>query len=290
MPAESLVARGRASVLARHPVASYFLLTFAVSWTGAFLVAAPHILRREAVPKMSGLLMFPVMLVGPSLVGILMTLFAHGREGLRDLLARMRRLRVPPQWYAVLFIPPALVLAVLVALKTFWSPIFAPNKFWLGISFGCVAGFFEEIGWTGYAFPQMSANRNGFVAAIGLGMLWGIWHLPVIDYLGTATPHGAYWFRFFLAFAAAMTAMRVLISWLSTRTNSVVLAQLMHAASTGSLVVFSPPRVSAAQEATWYAVYTVALWLVVAVLAIATRGSFPSQLRGRPTFAGRAAA
>ena len=275
MPAESPVARGRASVLVRHPVASYFLLTFAVSWTGASLVAAPHILRREAVPKMSGLLMFPVMLVGPSLVGILMTLFAHGREGLRDLFARMRRLRVPAQWYAVLFIPPVLVLAVLIALKTFWSPIFAPNKFWLGISFGCVAGFFEEIGWTGYAFPQMSANRNGFVAAIALGVVWGIWHLPVIDYLGTATPHGAYWFPFFLAFAAAMTAMRVLISWLSTRTNSVVLAQLMHAASTGSLVVFSPPRVSAAQETTWYAMYAVALWLVVAVLAIATRGSFP---------------
>lgn len=217
MPAESLVARGRASVLVRYPVAGYFLLTFAVSWTGAFLVAGPHILRREAVPKMSGLLMFPVMLVGPSLVGILMTFFAHGREGLRDLFARMRRLRVPARWYAVLFVPPALVLAVLIALKAFWSPIFAPNKFWLGISFGCVAGFFEEIGWTGYAFPEMSANRNGFVAAIALGVLWGIWHLPVIDYLGTATPHGAYWFCFFLAFAAAMTAMRVLISWLSAR-------------------------------------------------------------------------
>src|SRR5262249_39280873 len=72
----------------------------------------------------------------------------------------------------------------------------------------------------------------------------GLWHLPVVDYLGTATPHGAYWYRFFLAFAAAMTPMRVLISWRSARTNSVLLAQLRHAASTGSLVVFSPPRVS----------------------------------------------
>lgn len=276
MPAELSVTHHRESVLQRHPVASYFALTFAVSWTGALLVTAPHLLRGETIPKMSGLLMFPVMLVGPSLVGILMTWFTGERKGLSNLFARMRRVRVPARWYAVLLIPPGLVLAVLFALKTFWSPIFAPNNFWTGVSFGCVAGFFEEIGWTGYAFPKLSANRSGFAAAIFLGVLWGIWHLPVVDYLGVATPHGAYWFRFFLAFTAAMTAMRVLISWLSARTNSVVLAQLMHAVSTGSLVVFSPPRVSAAQETTWYAVYAVALWLIVAVLATATRGSFSS--------------
>lgn len=287
MSAESPVNRGRASILSRYPIASYFLLTFAVSWTGAFLVAAPHILRREAIPKMSGLLMFPVILVGPSLIGILMGFFVHGRTGLHDLFARMGRVRVSAQWYAVLLIPPALVLSVLIALKTFWSPVFAPNKFWLGISFGCVAGFFEEIGWTGYAFPEMTVRRNGFAAAFRLGVLWRIWHLPVVDYLGTATPHGAYWLRFFLAFTVAMTAMRVLISWLSARTNSVALAQLMHAVSTGSLVVFSPPRVSATQETTWYAVYAMTLWLVVAVLAIATRGSFLAQLRDSPTFAGR---
>jgi hypothetical protein len=33
----------------------------------------------------------------------------------------------------------------------------------------------------------------------------------VIDYLGAATPHGRYLPAFFLAFIAAMTAMRILI-------------------------------------------------------------------------------
>lgn len=45
-----------------------------------------------------------------------------------------------------------------------------------------------------------------------------------------------------------------------------VMAQLMHASSTGSLVVLSPPAVTAAQETLWYAVYAIALWLVVAVV------------------------
>ena len=53
----------------------------------------------------------------------------------------------------------------------------------------------------------------------------------------------------------AMTAMRVLIAWIYTNTKSVLLAQLMHVSSTGSLVLFSAARVTALQEAMWYALY-----------------------------------
>src|SRR4029077_9843031 len=105
--------------------------------------------------------------------------------------------------------------------------------------------------------------------AILLGLLWGAWHIPVIDYLGTSTPHGAYWFPFFLAFTAALTAMRVLIAWICSNTKSVLLAQLLHASSTGSLVIFSPPVVTAAQEALWYAIYAIVWWRVVAFILAA---------------------
>jgi uncharacterized protein len=269
MPIEPLMTRNRPSFPLRLAVVSYFVLTFAVSWTGALFVAAPHLLRHEPIPKTSGLQMFLVMLLGPSLVGILMTRFSDGEEGLRYLFARMRRVRVRAKWYAVLLLPPALVLTVLLCLRNFRSPIFTPNNLWVGLSFAVVVGWLEEIGWSGYAFPKMSALHGGFLASVLLGVLWGIWHLPVIDYIAMAAPHGGYWFPFFLAFTAAMTAMRVLISWLYANTNSIVLAQLMLAFSTGSLVVFSPARVSAAQEATWYAIYAGALWFIVALLVAA---------------------
>jgi hypothetical protein len=60
--------------------------------------------------------------------------------------------------------------------------------------------------------------------------------------------------------------MRVLIGWIYANTGSVALAQLMHASSTGSLVVLSPSRVTAAREALWYAVYAVALWVIVSIV------------------------
>jgi uncharacterized protein len=251
----------------RHPATTYFVLTFTISWLGALLLVAARVLHGESIPKFTGLMMFPVMLLGPFVSGILLTRIFDGRAGLHDLSQRMGRWKISPRWYAVLLIPPVFVFAVLFCLKNFASPTFAPNRFFPGAGFGLVAGFFEEIGWTGFAFPKMiSPARSWLPPAILLGVLWGCWHIPVIDYLGAATPHGSAWLPFFLAFTAAMTAIRVLIAWLYKRTQSVLLAQLMHASSTASLVVFSPATVTPRQEAFWYFLYAASLWLLVLCL------------------------
>jgi len=81
----------------------------------------------------------------------------------------------------------------------------------------------------GYAFPKIRSQSNGLSAGVVFGLLWALWHSPVIDYLGTATPHDADWRPSFLAFTLVMTAMRVLITWIYSNTKSALLAQLMHA-------------------------------------------------------------
>lgn len=266
MPPKRSISDATGAFVRRHAVLAYFVFTFALSWLGALLIAAPALIRGTAVPKIVGVLMFPVMLLGPSIAGFLLTRVVRGGSGIQDLLLRMRRLRLPMRWYAPLLIPPFLVLVVLLFMKELVSADFAPNTFLIGIGFGIPAGLLEEIGWTGYALPQMCREKSALAASILLGLLWGLWHIPVIDFLGTVTPHGKYLPAYFLAFTGVMTAMRVLISWMYANTGSVMLAQFMHTTSTGSLVFFSPPKVNAAQEATWYAVYAVALWVVVAIV------------------------
>jgi uncharacterized protein len=266
MPSEFRVTSNQEVIIRRYPVAAYFALTFLISWTGALAVAAPHLIRLQALPQMTGILMFPVMLLGPSFAGVVLTRIVDGKSGLQVLLSKMFRAWVPLRWYTALLLPPALVLTVLLLLERFVSPVYAPNHFFVGLLFGIPAGFLEEIGWMGYAFPKMRSESSGLVPSILLGLLWAFWHLPVINYLGTATPHGAYWLPFFLAFTLAMTAMRVLIAWIYSNTKSVLLAQLMHISSTASLVVFGAARVTAAQEATWYALYGIVLWVAVAIV------------------------
>jgi len=250
-------------MLQRHPVWSYFGSTFAISWTAALCVASPWLVHSQSVPTLAGILMFPAMLLGPSITGLILTRMVCGPVGLRALGARLLRRPPRPIWYGVLLIPPVLVLGVLLLLQSFVSKTFTPNLYLAGVVFGIPAGYLEELGWTGFAFDQLRVHRSPFAAAVLLGVTWAVWHLPVVDFLGAAHPHGSFWLPFFFAFGAAMTAMRVLICWLYMNTDSLAAAQLLHMSSTGALVVFGAPGLGALQETSWYGLYAIALWLVV---------------------------
>ena len=264
MPTPSSVAAQRPRTL-RRELTTYYALAFAISWLGALAVAAPHLLRHEPVPKFAGLMMFPVMLLGPSIAGIALMRFYDGKPGLRALFASIFWVRVPVIWWAALLIFPVAILAVLFLLKGFLSPAYAPNHFWIGLLFGLPAGLLEEIGWTGFATRKLVTRGNVGWSSVLIGILWALWHLPVVDFLGAASPHGKYFLPFFLAFALILTAVRVLIAKAYLATGSVLLPQLLHAASTGSLVIFGPFAATPAQEALWYAAYGATLWLMLLV-------------------------
>ena len=55
------------------------------------------------------------------------------------------------------------------------------------------------------------------------------------------------------------------------------MAQLLHACSTGFLVVLSAPQVTPAQEALWYTVYAALLWaVVITVIPLQRRFRIPA--------------
>jgi len=248
----------------KYPTVFYFMLCYGISWSGALLVALPTLLKHQPFQKMVGLIMFPVMLLGPPAAGLILTYLQSGKIGIRTLGQRMRRWKIHKGIFMFAFIlPPVLILLILNLLRYFISPAFTPNFFPVGVLFGIFAGFLEEIGWTGFAYPSLRKKFSASVASLILGLLWGIWHLPVIDFLGAGFPHGSRLPSFMVAFGGAITGVRLLICWIYEHTRSVLYAQVMHAVSTGSLVMFGPAMVTPAGESLWYGCYATLLFLII---------------------------
>ncbi len=260
----------------RFPLLSYFVLAYVIS-VATLIVLGPPSLAAGGSRDFRSLAAFPLMVIWVGACGLSLTALERGRQGLRDLWQRMRRARVGVQWYAAaILIPPGAILLVLTLLSRLVSPAFTPGLYPVGIAYGVVAAFFEEIGWSGYAYPRLRSRFGPLPAALALGLLWGLWHFPVVDSLGAASPHGPDWPAFFGAFVALVAGLRVLICWVYDHTNSVLLAQMMHASSTGFLVVLGATAVDPGQEALWYLLDAAVLWsIAVAVVASANMSSTP---------------
>jgi membrane protease YdiL (CAAX protease family) len=257
----------------RHPVVTYFVLAYAIAWGIILMVAGSKGFQADRFELPDVMLMFLAMLIGPSLSGISLTAVLDGKKGLQALFSRMGHWRVGLRWYAVALLFPVLIITVLTALSAVVSPVFAPGFTGIGLVFGLAAGFFEEIGWTGFALPKLQLKRSPLAASLQLGGLWGFWHL-LADYFGNSANMRELWLPYFVfGFVAAMTATRVLIAWVYNRTGSLWLAQLMHASSTGFLYALGISATSpfgASGYALSFVIYAAAIWIVVAILIART--------------------
>ena len=149
----------------RHPVATYYALVFAMSWGGVLIVVGPNGFpgTNEEVERLMPFVIL-AFLTGPAFGGPLLTGLVYGRAGLREFFSRILKWRVAARWYAVaLLTAPLLMMAALLVLSLF-SPEFVPGIFTsndkatlllAGAATALAAGFFEELGWTGFAIPEL---------------------------------------------------------------------------------------------------------------------------------------
>jgi membrane protease YdiL (CAAX protease family) len=236
------------------------------------LIAGSTRLSGSAISTGQFILVLLMMLAGPSTAGVLLTTILSGRAGLRELWARMSHWRVAGRWYAVAVLTtPLVLLGVLYTLAAMVSPAYRPGfNILFGVAAGGLAGFFEEIGWSGFATPRLLQKYNVLAAGLLLGIPWGIWHM-MAGLMGSTPGQELFWLADFLLFwVLTNTAYRILMTWVYSNTSSVLVAQIMHAFWSGTFATLLPV-LAQAQTLVWEAIFAACIWGLVAVLAITYR-------------------
>jgi len=182
---------------------------------------------------------------GPGLAAIAVTAWDSGSPGVRELLRQFRRWRVSPIWYVAALLGPAMLGLVALALSTLtggptpahWFSL--PRARLLGLTVG---PWGEELGWRGYAQPQLQQGIGAFRASMVVGTIWSVWH-----YWPVLTPAGGHLSEFlsasFLTWWGYELANSVMMAWLYNSTGgSLPVAWAAHAGlSLGQNLVNSHP-------------------------------------------------
>jgi pimeloyl-ACP methyl ester carboxylesterase/membrane protease YdiL (CAAX protease family) len=265
-----------ATLVRRHPLLAYYVLTFALSWGGFLLVVGPSSLLNtnwQAEGKFLSAIM--VMLAGPGLAGLLLTGLVDGRAGYRDLSLRLRTWRVGIRWYALAILPAPIVSAGILFTLSMTSPLLvADNKtvVLLGGLGAALTTILEEIGWTGFVVPRLRRRHTVLMTGLIVGVLWGLWHfLQQVFVSGTYAGDVALPVFLMLSVVAALanlTAYRVLMIWVYDRTGSLLVTTVMHGMLTASTIFWFTPIATGALFLANVWLAAAVMWLLVSAVAV----------------------
>jgi len=210
--------------LKRYPLLTYFVLVFVLTWACWIPLAISKTWAS-----------FPFVVFAalgnsmPSLLGILLTALFRGKSGLLEVFRRLGQVRVPLIWYAIVLLYPPVLWLVALGVPTLLGLATIALAFPVVSVFGSfVAGFGEELGWRGFALPRLQASLPALSASLLLGVLWGLWHLPLL--IAQGLPLAFAGLVGFISYVLAYPLpLAVLFTWVYNNTKgSLLLMVLFH--------------------------------------------------------------
>lgn len=263
------------------PVIFYFTMACAVSWLCLLpIIGIDGFLGKITLAENQMPVLFIAMCAGPSIVGILSIYLIDGKDGFKKMVSKLVKWRVKFRFYIIaLFITPVLTIVTFLILSLS-SPKFIPaifsseGKLMLiigGIVGALMAGFFEELGWTGFAIPKLRARFNVITTGLIVGIVWGIWHFPLFM---IKDPSGMIPLLLLLMarLLTHLPAFRILMVWIYDRTQSLFLIMVMHMSFTASALIFQPNIESGVDIIKSNLTLTILLYVTVFIVNVVTKG------------------
>jgi membrane protease YdiL (CAAX protease family) len=267
------------SAIRRHPIITFFVLAYAISWVGLPLYAA-------------GIWPIPFLATGPLIAALIMIALTQGRAGLRELGSRMIRWRIGWIWYVVAIGLPLAVLLLTVVLNVALGAG-APSLAGVG-SLSTILLVFavrlidptdgplgEEPGWRGFALPGLQTSRSPLVTTLILAVFITGWHLPTFFLEGGFQP------SIFVGGVLGTVAVTFWYTWLFNHTGGSVLITLVSHAAQGTIQIGAPWSASAdvAQAFLVYGIVAIAVAIGLVVFDWQLwRGPAPASATVQPAY------
>jgi uncharacterized protein len=211
------------SAVRRHPIITFFVLTYAIGW---------------------GCIPFWTFMAGsPFIAALIVIPLTQGWAGLRELGSRVIRWRVRWYWYVVAIGLPLTVLLITAVLNVALGAS-APS-----LAFGSVGAillFFavrlinpgdgpmgEEPGWRGFALPGLQGSGlSPLVSTLILGVLVTGWHVPILF-----LEEGGLQPSILVGYLLGSFAVTFWYTWLFNRTGGSVLMTIVSHAAQGTITI-----------------------------------------------------
>jgi uncharacterized protein len=248
------------------------LVFFVLSISLILLIALPGILANYGFMELN-FPVLPLMVIGswtPNIAAFVVIAFILKRKGgIRALIRRWTMWKVSPWWYLAALSPILAGILGAFLFQMFDSratlPSETPNAGFLlaFLIISLITGAMgEELGWRGFALPWLQTRFNALWSSIILGIVWGLWHLP-LWFTGMGWEEISFWL-----FAWVGIAMTIIITWIcnSTRGNMVLVTLFHMSFNYGMGLMGEIWKMDMSQITLWMAIVLTAYMFVVLLL------------------------
>lgn len=260
----------------RYPLWMYLVIAYAFSWAlwSVLVVTTPPDAMQEG-PSPAFFILAALGGIGPSLAGIVMTVIVDGKEGLRDLFARLGRWRVGIGWFAAaLLITPLVGLATLAVERALGMPTATLEEMAgslpISLIYPIFAALGEEFGWRGFYLTRLQKRRSALASSLIVGMAWGLWHIPTQVLAFRQYGLLAILANVFVTHILGVTAQTTVMTWVHNNARqSLLLMVLSHYVITFTAMFLFPLSMSVVEGLQHWLIYATFYWLAALIVIVA---------------------